>query len=61
MGLGLTSYVSLDERLEIWCSEINDALKKDRPSSWLIKEEISIRGYNIQSNVNDWIDLYGAS
>ncbi|WP_307311800.1 glycosyltransferase family 1 protein [Neobacillus driksii] len=61
MGLGLTSYLSLDERLENWCTEINDALEKDRPSSRLIKEEISKRGYNIQSNVNDWINLYGAS
>jgi glycosyltransferase EpsF len=61
MGIGLTSYISLDERLEFWCSEINDAIKKERPSSRLINEAISKRGYNIQSNVNDWINLYGAS
>ncbi len=61
MGLGLTSYVSLDKGLDIWCSEVKEALNKERPDNRLINEEISKRGYNIQNNVNDWIDLYGVS
>lgn len=61
MGLGLTSYVSLDKDLDIWCSEVKEALNKERPDNRLINEEISKRGYNIQNNVNDWINLYGVS
>ncbi|MEH7308407.1 glycosyltransferase family 1 protein [Neobacillus drentensis] len=61
MGLGLTSYVSLDKGLDIWCSEVKKALNKERPDNRLINEEISKRGYNIQDNVNDWIYLYGVS
>ncbi len=61
MGLGLTSYVSLDERIEIWCSEVKAALNKERPDSKLINQEISQRGYNIENNLYNWIDLYGAS
>ncbi|MBO0958854.1 glycosyltransferase family 1 protein [Neobacillus sp. MM2021_6] len=61
MGLGLTSYVSLDKGIEIWCSEVKAALNKERPDSRLINEKISNRGYNIENNLNNWIDLYGAS
>ncbi|MDR7000602.1 glycosyltransferase EpsF [Neobacillus niacini] len=61
MGLGLTTFVDLKESLEVWCQKVKESINKERPNSGLIMETISEKGYNIQSNVNEWIDLYGAS
>ncbi|MFD0829846.1 glycosyltransferase family 1 protein [Neobacillus sp. M.A.Huq-85] len=61
MGLGLTTFIDLKEGLDIWCQKVKDAINKERPNSSFILETISEKGYNIRSNVNEWIDLYGAS
>ncbi|WP_066067749.1 glycosyltransferase family 1 protein [Neobacillus soli] len=61
MGLGLASFVSLNACFEDWCTNIKEALSMERPASNMILKEISKRGYNIQSNVNDWIELYVVS
>jgi glycosyltransferase EpsF len=61
MGLGLVSYVSLDENLDIWCNKVLDAFKVERPNNQLVVEAISKNGFSIQSSINDWLELYGAS
>lgn len=61
MGLGLVSYVSLNESIDVWCQKINDALLIERPNKNTIIEKISQQGYSIQENIKDWLNLYGVS
>jgi glycosyltransferase EpsF len=61
MGLGLTTFISLGESLDTWCNKVKEAISMERPDNRLIIENVTNRGYNIRNNVNDWIDLYGAS
>lgn len=58
MGLGLMSFVSLDESLEIWSKEIYKALKLERPEKQFIIDSISYRGFDIRSNIPEWLSLY---
>lgn len=61
MGLGLTTFVSLGESLDIWCNKVKEAISLERPDNRLVIESVTKRGYNIRNNVHDWIELYGAS
>lgn len=59
MGLGLAEYLPLE--VEKWCSQIKKSLFIQRPNSRKIVQQISKRGYSIQTSVGDWLQLYGAS
>lgn len=59
MGLGLISFVDLDASLDVWCREIKEAILIERPNKESIMSNVSKRGYNIQNNVNSWLELYG--
>lgn len=61
VGLGLTTFVDLKESLDVWCHKVKESIEKERPSSGFIVETISEKGYNIQSTINEWVELYGAS
>ncbi|PEC23155.1 glycosyltransferase family 1 protein [Bacillus cereus] len=59
MGLGIMSFISLDEKLEVWSGEINKALLKEKPERSKIINNISKLGFDIKSNIPDWLSLYG--
>lgn len=61
MGLGLVTYLNLDESVNVWCNKVLGAFKVERPNNQLIVEAITKKGFSIQSNINDWLELYGAS
>ena len=58
MDLGLVSFVSLNKKLETWVEVIDEAIKKERPPKELIINNISNLGFDIKSNVLEWVDLY---
>lgn len=51
MGLGIMSFVDLDEEIEIWCKEIYKALLKERPDREFIINNISKLGFDINDNI----------
>lgn len=61
MGLGLVSFVSLDQSVDIWCKKVMEALKAEKLNTQKIIKRISENGYSIQNNIKDWLELYGAS
>jgi glycosyltransferase EpsF len=61
MGLNLVSFISLEESVDFWCKKVVDALNVERPAKRAIIEKISQSGYSIQNNMNEWLELYGAS
>ena len=58
-GIRFNFFINLNENIEVWCQEIKKAVQKERPEKATIIEQISKRGYNIQHNVEDWLNLYG--
>lgn len=61
MGVGLMNFVSLDETLETWSRQINNALWLERPDQKIIINKITRRGFDIRQNIHEWLDLYGVS
>lgn len=61
MELGLASFISLEEPLEIWCEETINSLLIATPDNETIKKFITTKGYDIKSNVKDWLKLYEVS
>ena len=61
MGLGLTSFVSLQEPLDVWCEKVINSLLIATPDTETIKRRISTNGYDLQENVRDWLRLYEVS
>ncbi|WP_318509610.1 glycosyltransferase family 1 protein [Bacillus sp. T3] len=59
MGLGLVSYLNLNENLDTWCFKINEALLIKKPDKQTIENNVTQSGYNIKDNVKFWLDLYG--
>ncbi|WP_020062960.1 glycosyltransferase family 1 protein [Bacillus sp. 123MFChir2] len=59
MDLGIISFISLNEKLEIWFEEIYKALSKEKPERRKIINNISKLGFDINSNIPDWLSLYG--
>lgn len=59
MGLGLVKYLHLNEHIDLWCEGIKTSLLIDKPNTNFIINNISQLGFNIQSNLNDWLRLYG--
>lgn len=61
MDLGLASFISLQEPLDVWCNEVIRSLLIDTPDNETIKRKISNKGYDIHGNVRDWLRLYEVS
>jgi len=59
MGLGLITFISLDEKLERWSAEIHRALLKEKLNIQIVVNKISELGFDIKSNIPDWLSLYG--
>lgn len=59
MGLGLMSYIGLDEELSVWTEEIKRAFTVKSPDPRTIAEQFSQKGFNIRENVSNWLALYG--
>lgn len=59
MGLGIVSFVSLDENLKIWSAEIQKVLEKEKLNTEIITDTISKLGFDIKSNIQEWLLLYG--
>jgi glycosyltransferase EpsF len=59
MGLGIISFISLDEKLEIWSAEIHGALLKEKLNTQIVVNKISELGFDIKNNIPDWLALYG--
>ncbi|WP_249313310.1 glycosyltransferase family 1 protein [Lederbergia citrea] len=59
MGLGLVTYIDLEDDMDKWCDHINAAIVMDRPNKQSIIKNISNLGFSIQESLNDWLRLYG--
>jgi glycosyltransferase EpsF len=59
MGLGLVSFINLEQSIEIWCDAINNGLLIKRPGTKMISNRVISKGYAIQNNIKDWLNLYG--
>lgn len=59
MGLGIISFVSLDENLKIWSVEIQKLLEKEKLNTEITAATISKLGFDIKSNIPEWLLLYG--
>lgn len=61
MGVDLVNYVSLDESLETWSSQIEKAMFMEKPELNMIVNNIRSRGFDIKQNIDNWLDMYGVS
>ncbi|WP_057912981.1 glycosyltransferase family 1 protein [Peribacillus muralis] len=61
MNLGLLSFISLNEPLDVWCNEVNASLLLAAPDDEAIQCKIATNGYDIYGNVKEWIKLYEVS
>jgi glycosyltransferase EpsF len=59
LGLGLMSFISLDDKLGIWTKEIDKSLLIERPDDKQIKSHFLRSGYDIKQNIEEWMALYG--
>lgn len=59
LGLGLMSFISLEERTEIWTKEIEKAFLQKKPEYQQIMNNFSKSGYDIQKNIGEWMSVYG--
>ncbi|MFJ8352987.1 glycosyltransferase family 1 protein [Bacillus paramycoides] len=59
MGLGIISFINLDEKLKIWSAEIQRVLEKEKLNTQKIAHKISKLGFDIKSNIPEWLLLYG--
>ncbi|EJR65189.1 hypothetical protein IIO_01373 [Bacillus cereus VD115] len=59
MGLGIISFVSLDENLKTWSAEIQRILEKEKLNTEIIADTISKLGFDIKGNISEWLLLYG--
>lgn len=59
IGLGLISYLSLEEDITSWINEIKKSFLLGRPDSTIIYKSFSKKGFNIQESTQNWLSLYG--
>jgi len=59
LGLGLMSFLSLDDDIQIWTDEVKRALGRGAPDKFIIKRRFSQSGYYIRESVPKWLALYG--
>lgn len=60
MKLGIVRYVNLEEGPLIWSRHIRSAILLKRPRKREIVQNITEQGFNIRTNIQEWIHLYGA-
>lgn len=58
LGLGLTSFIGLDEEPHIWIDEIERAIEKQKPGKDILVKTLSDKGFSIQQNIDEWMKLY---
>lgn len=58
MGLGLISYLSLEDPKE-WVNHILTISHMKRPKEEDIRQSFDSLGFNIQQNIREWLTLYG--
>ncbi|CRK81673.1 glycosyltransferase family 1 protein [Neobacillus massiliamazoniensis] len=58
MGLGLITYISLEEDLNTWSKYINKAAFSNRPDNETIKKHFKNKGFSMEENVPKWLSLY---
>jgi glycosyltransferase EpsF len=61
MGLGLISYLNLNEDINVWGQEIINSTQIKGPDAINISKNITSKGFSIQENVSKWLQLYGQS
>jgi glycosyltransferase EpsF len=61
MGLGLVSFINLNQSIDDWCEEINKGLIINRPENQKIFNQVLSKGYDIKDNIKDWLSLYGVN
>jgi glycosyltransferase EpsF len=59
LGLGLMSFISLDDKLDIWTKEIDKAFFVQRPEEKQILSHFLRSRYDIKHNMEEWMALYG--
>lgn len=59
LGLGLMSFLSLDEPLEAWTKEIDKAFFIERPDEKQITSHFLKSGFDIKQNMEEWMSVYG--
>ncbi|MFC4620073.1 glycosyltransferase family 1 protein [Camelliibacillus cellulosilyticus] len=59
IGLGLISYVGLDEDIGIWVRAIKNAFHVNRPDTKEIHDRFLKQGYDIHEALPNWLALYG--
>lgn len=59
MGLGLVTYIRLDDDIQAWSDAIVKALAKSKPKADAIIRNIQRLGFDIQKTIPDWLSLYG--
>lgn len=59
LGLGLISYVSLNDHLDRWRVQIEKALVKRRPERGMVEEALGRSGFHIKDSIPEWLSLYG--
>jgi glycosyltransferase EpsF len=61
LGLGLVKFISINENIDVWCEKIRDSLAVKRPDSKTIYHQVLNKGFSIQNNIKEWLDLYGVN
>ena len=61
MGVGLMSFISLNESLEVWSEQVYSSISKERPAQQTVFNSITSKGFNIKDSIYQWLDMYGVS
>jgi glycosyltransferase EpsF len=59
LGLGLVTRIGLQESMDRWILEIQQAAARNAPSPDTILSALTKSGYNAAANVGNWLSLYG--
>ncbi|MCQ6278897.1 glycosyltransferase family 1 protein [Bacillus sp. EB600] len=59
IGLGLISYLNLEEDIRNWSKEIKKAFSIKKPDNQTISQSFLKMGFNIRENIDKWLTLYG--
>ena len=59
IGLGLISYLSLEDEIKSWTEEIKRVLTIESPDNHTISQSFIKKGFDIRENIDKWLILYG--
>jgi glycosyltransferase EpsF len=59
LGLGLMSFIGLDQPLETWTKAIDEAFLIERPDVKQIRSRFLSSGFDIKQNIDQWMNVYG--